>query len=172
MNDDEVFAKIYLPGQGPPMTNNKFQLIPRLIGHILAYNICPKTGSYNYCSRDLATYDYAIMANLEVNWARVMFNTLVREPSTFLPYDAFLTHIFRKFKIDLASESNVVKVFAPFDRSVLLRMKLLETPPPQPTFPSHGSHRASQFSTHPTSTNAFYNSLSLRSQIFDLNKLL
>ena len=104
------------------MTNNKFQPIPRLIGRILTYNICPKTDSYNYNSCYLATCVYAIMANLEVNWVRVMFDTLVREPSFFLPYGAFLTHIFRKFKINLASETNVVKVFEPFDRSVLLRM--------------------------------------------------
>ena len=74
------------------------------------------------------------MVKLEVNWARILFDTLVKEPSTFLPFGAFLTHIFRKFKLDLAFESNMVKVFEPFDRSVLLQMKLLETPPPQPTF--------------------------------------
>jgi len=38
----------------------------------------------------LATCVYAIMAKLEVNWARVMFDTLVKEPSTFLSYGAFL----------------------------------------------------------------------------------
>ena len=42
-----------------------------------------------------------------------MFDTLVKVPSTVLPYGDFLTHIFRKFKIDLASETNVVKVFEP-----------------------------------------------------------
>ena len=30
-----------------PMTNNKLQPIPRLIGRILAYNICLKKGSFN-----------------------------------------------------------------------------------------------------------------------------
>ena len=129
MNDDEVFSRIYLPGQSPPMANNKLQPILRLIDRILASNICPKIGSYNYYFRDFTTCVYVIMAKLEVNWARVIFDTLVKEPSTFLPYGAFLTHIFRKFKIDLALETNVVKVFELFDRSVLLRMKLLKTPP-------------------------------------------
>ena len=100
------------------------------------------------------------MAKLEVNWAHIMFAILVKEPSTFLPYGAFLTHIFHKFKIDLAFESNVVKVFGPFDRFVLLRMKLLETPPPQPTFPSHSSQRALQSATTP-SADDLYNSLSV-----------
>jgi len=89
-----------------------------------------------------------------------MFDTLVKKPSTFLPYDAFLTHIFRKFKLGLASETNVAKVFASFDRSVHFRMKLLKIPPPQPTFPSHSSHKASKSSTLPT-TDAFYNSFSI-----------
>ena len=48
MDDDEVFSRIYLPGQGPLMANNKLQPIPQLIGCILAYNICPETSCYNY----------------------------------------------------------------------------------------------------------------------------
>ena len=77
MNDDEVFSRIYLPGQDPPVANNKLQPIPKLIGCTLAYNICPKTDNYNYYFRNFATCVYAIMAKLEVNWAHVMFDTLV-----------------------------------------------------------------------------------------------
>jgi len=69
----------------PPMTNTKLQPIPRLIGRILAYNICPKTGSYNYFSRDLASSVYAIMAGLDVNWAKIMFDTIVKAHTSFLP---------------------------------------------------------------------------------------
>ena len=111
ITDDEVFSRIYLPSQDPLMANNKLQSIPKLIGHILAYNICPKTGSYNYYSRDLAICVYVIMAKLEVNWARIMFETLVKELSISLPYGAFLTQVFHKFKINSASENNVIKVF-------------------------------------------------------------
>jgi len=67
LNDDEVFSRIYLPGQDPPMANNKLQPIPRFIGRILTYNIYPKSSSYNYYSRDLTTCVYAIMTKLEVN---------------------------------------------------------------------------------------------------------
>jgi len=67
MDDAEVLSNIFLPGQGLPMSNNKLKPIPRLIGRILTYNICPKTVSYNYYSRDLATCVYVIMAGLEVN---------------------------------------------------------------------------------------------------------
>ena len=58
MNDDEVFSRIYLRGQGPSMANNKLQPMLRLIGRILACNIYPKTGSYNYYSCDLAACVY------------------------------------------------------------------------------------------------------------------
>ena len=87
-----------------------------------------------------------------------MFDNLVKDPSTFLPCTAFLSQIFRKFKIDLASETNAVKTFNLFDRYVLLHMKLLETPPPRPTFLSQSSQRASQ-STSTHFDDAYYNTL-------------
>ena len=61
IDDAEVLSNMFLPGQGLPMSKNKLKPIPRLIGRILAYNIYPKIGSYNYYSRDLATCVYAIM---------------------------------------------------------------------------------------------------------------
>ena len=78
------------------MTNTKLKHVPRLIGRILPYNICLKIGSYNYYSRDLATCVYAIMAGLEVNWAKVIFDNLVKDHTSFLPYGAFLSHVFQK----------------------------------------------------------------------------
>jgi len=69
-----------------------------------------------------------IMARLKVNWVKIMFDTIMKEHTLFLPYSAFLTHVFRKFKLDLASEINVTKVFELFDRSNLHQMKLLDIP--------------------------------------------
>jgi len=98
MDNEEVLSSIFLPGQGLPMMNNKLKPIPRLIGRILAYNICPKTGSYNYYSRELATCVYAIMASLDVNWAKIVFDTMVKSHTSFLRYEAFLTHVCRRQK--------------------------------------------------------------------------
>jgi len=50
MDDDDVLSNIFFPGQELPMTNTKLKHVPRLIGRILAYNICLKTVSYNYYS--------------------------------------------------------------------------------------------------------------------------
>ena len=58
------------------MANNRLQTVPQLIDRILAYNIYPKTDSYNYYSRDLAACVYAIMARLEVNWAKITFDII------------------------------------------------------------------------------------------------
>ena len=95
--------------------NNKLQPTSRFINRILTYNICPKPESYNYYFSDLATCVYAIMDKFEVNWARIMFDILFKEPFTFLSYGAFLTHVFHKLKINATSEINVVKVFEPFE---------------------------------------------------------
>jgi len=73
------------------------------------------------------------MGRLDVNWAQIIFDNLVNEHTTFLPYGAYLTYIFKKFKVDLASESNVIKSVELLDHSVLLRMKHLNEPPSQPS---------------------------------------
>ena len=119
------------------------------------------------------------MAGLEVNWAKIIFYTLIKDHTSFLPYGAFLSHVFQKFHIDLASETSVVKVFEPFDRVVLHRMKLLDFshPPPQPQHPlsppPQSSTQAPSSSSQPPFTeppstqpppsypDAFYNSLSV-----------
>ena len=120
------------------------------------------------------------MAGLEVNWAKIIFGTLVKDRTSFLPYGAFLSHVFRKFHIDLASETSVVKVFKPFDRAVLHRMKLHDFSQPtpqlqpqhQPSPPPQSSTQVTSSSSHPPFTestfsqpppsflDAFYNSIS------------
>jgi len=171
MDDDDILNQIFLPGHHLPMANNKLKPIPRLIGRLLSYNICPKTGSFNYFSRELSSCVYAIMAGHDVNWAKIMFDTMVKNHSSFLPYGAFLTPIFRKHHVDLDSENTVVTIFELFDRAAIHRMKLPDFPsdeppqqqsspqqPPQPS-PSRGPSTSSQ-PDPPPNTDAFYNSIS------------
>ena len=88
--------------------------------------------------------------------------------------------MFRKFKIDLAFETSVVKVFEPFDHAVLHRMKFHDfpQPPPQPqhllSHPLQSSTQVPSSSTQPPFTeptssqpppsfpDAFYNSISAK----------
>ena len=84
--------------------------------------------------------------------------------------------MFRKFHIDLASETSVIKVFEPFDRDVLHRMKFHDFPHPPlqpPSPPLQSSTQAPSSSTQPPFTeppssqpprsyaDACYNSLSI-----------
>ena len=84
--------------------------------------------------------------------------------------------MFRKFHIDLASGTSFIKVFEPFDRAVLHRMKLHDFPHPplqQPSPPPQSSAQAPSSSTQPPFTeppssqpppsysDTFYNSLSV-----------
>jgi len=34
------------------------------------------------------------MAGLEVNWEKIMFDDIIKEHTSFLPYGAFLSHVF------------------------------------------------------------------------------
>ena len=107
------------------------------------------------------------MAPLDVNLAQIIFDNLVKEHTTFFPYGAYLTHIFKKFKVDLSLESNVIKTFEIFDRFVLLKIKLLD-PPPQPSTqppPKTQPKSTSQFSTSHFD-DAYYNTLT--AQIMDI----
>jgi len=119
MSDNEILSKIFLLGQGLPMANNKLQHTARLIGRILAYNIYPKTDSFNYFSHDLVVCVYATMGGLEVNWARIIYNNITKQQTSFLPSGAFLTHIFKKFHVDVSSKINVIRSFELVDHSVL-----------------------------------------------------
>ena len=165
MTNEDVLSQIFLPGQGLPMAN-KLQPTPRLIGRILADKICPKTWSFNYFSHGLSVYVYAIMSKLEVNWAQVTFSNFTKHHSSFLPYGVFLSHIFKKFKVNLSSETNV-RSFEFFDHSILLRMKLLNfQTPPTSTPQDHSTSQAHPSKvSHPTRSsiqhfyNAYYNTL-------------
>ena len=67
MDDEPVLSEIFLPSKGLPMQNNKLKPIPRLIGRILAYNLLPKTSSFDYFSHYLIVCVYAVMVGLKVN---------------------------------------------------------------------------------------------------------
>jgi len=106
------------------------------------------------------------MSKLEVNWAQVTFSNFTKHHSSFLPYGVFLSHIFKKFKVNLSSETNV-RSFEFFDHSILLRMKLLNfQTPPTSTPQDHSTSQAHPSKvSHPTRSsiqhfyNAYYNTL-------------
>ena len=112
-------------------------------------------------SHELSAYVYAITAKLEVNLAQVIVDNLVEEYTIlFLPYGACLTHVFKIFKVNISTESNVVKTFEEFDYSILYRMKLLNDPPTQPTTSSKKFHPSKESQTFTQNfDDAYYNTL-------------
>jgi len=82
------------------------------------------------------------MGGLEVNSARIIYNNLTKHQTSILPYGAFLTRIYKKFQVDLSSETNVVGAFELFYHIVLFRMKFLsfQPPPPSSTKENPSSH--------------------------------
>lgn len=183
IEDQNVLSnKIFLPGLGLPLNHsNKLRPIPRFIARILAYNLFPKTGSFHFISLDLAKALYAIMANIKVNWAEVYYHTLSVLPRGFLPFGAFLTHIFEKFNVDVESENSVVRSVEFFDTNALTRMKLTnfvlpenqpnepqiptQEPPPTKDIPQSSTQAgpSSSYIPEPSCfTDAQYNTLSAR----------
>ena len=129
MDDNDILVEIFLPGQ-VLIANNRFKPILRLIGRIIAHNMCPKSVSFNNYSNELFLSMFAIMDKLQVNWAQVVYGNLIKNHTNFLSHGAFLTKVFYKFKVELSNKTNVVKHFELFDHIVLFRMKLLSEPPP------------------------------------------
>jgi hypothetical protein len=129
LNDERVFEQILLPEAPhcPPFKNTNLQTRARIAGRILAHNVLPKTGSFDYYSTDLSTALYVLFGNISVNWANVYFTNLWKQ-KPFLPYGCLLTRIFRHFKVPLTNEKYIEqKEF--FDQTIFKRMKIKYLPP-------------------------------------------
>jgi mRNA deadenylase 3'-5' endonuclease subunit Ccr4 len=65
------------------------------------------------------------MAELNINWARVIFDNLQKSSSKTLHHGCFLTTIFRHFNVNLLMEGLEILPHLPyFDRTALSRMSL------------------------------------------------
>jgi hypothetical protein len=173
IDEDVLYNKILLPGKTLPMFSNKLRPVPRLVSRILSYNLLPKTGSFDHMSHELQVATYAIMANIKVNWASVMFEVLRRYPTTFLPFGAFLTTIFKHFKVDLESEKTVIEFNEIIDHTIVARMKLgnIQIPiiagdvPPSSSVPTPPPNVSSSRTTPPYISHfddSYYHTLSVQ----------
>jgi hypothetical protein len=126
MDDDDILSTMLEDGEtlNPHIFNRALRPLPRLIGRILSHNILQKSGSFTYISLDLAKYIYAIMGGLQVNWARVIYDNLIKSTSSSLDHGCILTHIFKAFGVQIDTESDVLSDVIPFDRAVLKRMNI------------------------------------------------
>lgn len=181
MDDEHILQNlIFLPGQGGIINHSqKLRPFPRFIARILAYNLYPKSGSFHFISLELAKALYAIMANIQVNWAEVYFENFLQIPYRgFLPFGALLTTIFEAFRVPLDSETSILRSVEFFDSNALTRMKIpnFELPDQQqaedePEHPqtqhipqsSHQAEPSSSYIPEPSCfSDAQYNTLSAR----------
>jgi len=128
MNNPTVLSRMLFPDREPKAGLNSIQdLRPqaRIISRILSWSIIPKSGSYSYVSLNLLKATYAIMAEMSINWARVIYDNLTKPTSKILHHGSFLTLIFKAFDVDLLMEGLEVLPQTPyFDRTALSRMSL------------------------------------------------
>lgn len=127
MDNPDVLGRMLYPNVRPEpgLNSNNLQPQARIISRILSWSIIPKSGSYSYVSQNLLKATYSIMAELNINWARVIFDNIQKPTSKTLHHGSFLTSIFKYFDVNLISEGLEVLPHLPyFDRSALSRMSL------------------------------------------------
>ena len=124
MNDHNIIHSMLKEGDQihAGMFTNSLTPNARIIGRIISHNILQKTGSFTYMSLDLAKCIYAIMGNIGVNWARVIYDTMTKPISTNLPFGCFLTRIFESFGVSFDQETDVLRDAVFFDKFALKRM--------------------------------------------------
>jgi hypothetical protein len=127
MEDLNVLARMMNPNVRPDPPFNSNNLLPqaRIVSRILSWSIIPKGGSYTYVSQNLLKATYSIMAELNINWARVIFDNIRKPTSRILHHGCFLTTIFKHFNVNVYMEGLEVQPHLPyFDRAALTRMAL------------------------------------------------
>jgi len=131
MDNPGVIENIIIRGRKfkPGMSANSLQPLPRIIARIFSYNIIPKTGSYTYISNDLLKCVYAVMAGLDVNWARIVYDNLCKPCTTHLPHGNFLTRVFTAFNVPLNTEVEKLPLAVIFDKKAIKRMGLTSEEP-------------------------------------------
>ena len=127
IDNEEVIAKMLNPGVDvkPGLNATNLQPQARIISRILSWSMIPKSGSYSYISMTLLKCTYAILAGLNVNWAKIIYDNMTKPTSSTLYHGSFLTKVFQAFKIDVMSERIDVLPNTPyFDKVALSRMSL------------------------------------------------
>jgi hypothetical protein len=126
LDNEGVLGNMLTPGTQVKPGLDAMNLYPqaRIISRILSWSIIPKSGSYSYISLNLLKATYAILAGLNVNWAKVIFDNLSKPSTKHLLHGSFVTKIFQAFKVDLLSETDVLPNTIYFDRVALNRMSL------------------------------------------------
>jgi hypothetical protein len=131
MDNPGVIQNIVVHGKKfkPGMSAKSLQPLPRIIARIFSYNIIPKKGSFTYISNDLLKCVYAVMAGLNINWARIIYDNLCKPCVAHNLHGNFLTRVFSYFNVPLTTEVERLPLAVIFDKKALKRMGLLNKEP-------------------------------------------
>ena len=121
--ENDKYKEIIAKSNSPSKIEYKhLTSLGKIISRIVSYNILPKTESFTHISNDQFKAMYAIVKHLEVNWARVIYETIKTIPSTFLAFPKSIIKLLKANKISLTRKEKTCEVVK--DYSMIKRMGL------------------------------------------------
>src|SRR5436190_785496 len=130
VNDGEVIKDIFIDGTLPQRKQIFFNsLTPKgkVVSKVILHNILPKMSSMHYLTMDHLKLLYVIFDGCQFNWARFIFDQLIKEHTSCIPYGALITRIFEFYKVVLTNELDETYCKEYIDKATLKRMKLVDS---------------------------------------------
>src|SRR3954464_1016298 len=128
--DEEVIKDIFIDGvlpQGKQILFNSLTPKGKVVSKVILHNILPKMSSMHYLTMDHLKLLYVIFDGCQFNWARFLFDQLIKEHTSCIPYGALITRIFEFYKVVLTNELDETYCKEYIDKATLKRMKLIES---------------------------------------------
>src|SRR5436190_1289474 len=128
--DEEIIKDIFIDGtlpKGKQIFFNSLTPKGKVVSKVILHNILPKTNSMHYLSMDHLKLLYVIFYGCQFNWARFLFDQLIKEHTSCIPYGALITRIFEFYKFVLTNELDETYCKEYIDKATLKRMKLVDS---------------------------------------------
>src|SRR2546430_8451557 len=128
--DEEVIKDIFIDGilpQGKQIFFNSLTPKGKVVSKVILHNILPKMSSMHYLTMDHVKLLYVIFDGCQFNWARFLFDQLIKEHTSCIPYGALITRIFEFYKVVLTNELDKTYCKEYIDKATLKRMKLIDS---------------------------------------------
>src|SRR5436189_5389323 len=130
LKDEEVIKEIFIDGtllKGKQIFFNSLTPKGKVASKVILHNILLKMSSMHYLSMDHLKLLYVIFYGCQFNWARFLFDQLIKEHTSCIPYGALITRIFEFYKVVLTNELDETYCKEYIDKATLKRMKLVES---------------------------------------------
>src|SRR5438270_7861866 len=128
--NEEVIKEIFIDGtlpQGKQIFFNSLTPKGKVVSKVILHNILPKISSMHYLSMDHLKLLYVIFDGTHFNWAKFLFDQIIKDHTSCIPYGALITKIFEFYKVVLTNELDETYCKECIDKATLKRMKLIES---------------------------------------------